>query len=324
MIATSATPSTFATVWSCSCLPGFRQTSGTQRTLYRYGVELVKLAGHHAGVSHKGIGVDQMAGLLVLWRRFRLLLAERRAMALLRGYWYRLYYRLHGVDLTVGPKFHVFGRLRIKGGARVVIGRLVFVGGELIIEGSGTLVIGDQVEIVEGLRVIGPGSVFLGERSNIRSGSVLETQNSHSRITIGDRTMLRGVEFNCVREIVIGHDCMIAPAMVMDSDFHSTRADRHSLDSPVRIAPVHVSDNVWVAERAALLPGTSVGKNSVVSFGAICMREYPEDVIIAGYPARVSAPLPSPNDDGPPEELILTPGTCYVPLRELRHRLVPW
>jgi acetyltransferase-like isoleucine patch superfamily enzyme len=54
---------------------------------------------------------------------------------------------------------------------------------------------------------------------------------------------------------------------------------------------VHLDENVWIGERAALLAGTRVGKNSVVGFGAICMRGYPENVIIVGNPARVSAPI---------------------------------
>jgi acetyltransferase-like isoleucine patch superfamily enzyme len=77
----------------------------------------------------------------------------------------------------------------------------------------------------------------------------------------------------------------------MDTDFHSTRADRHNPTASVRVAPVHVGDNVWIAHSAGLLPGTRIGNNSVVSFGSVCMREYPENVVIMGNPARVAAPV---------------------------------
>jgi acetyltransferase-like isoleucine patch superfamily enzyme len=242
-------------------------------------------------------------------------------MALLRGHWYRVYYPWRGVQLQVGAKFHAHGRLRIQGGARVTIGDLVFFWDDLIIKGPGEVIIGDQTEILGGLQIVGPGRVVLDDHVNVAGGSILETQNRHARISIGSRTRLRGVECNCVKEIVIGQQCMIAPATIMDSDFHSIRADRHSLDAPVRVAPVHVSDNVWVADRTALLPGTRIGKNSVVGFGAICVREYPENVVIAGYPARVVATIPANDTD---EHVADGPGGLYVPLRDLRGRLAPW
>jgi len=62
--------------------------------------------------------------------------------------------------------------------------------------------------------------------------------------------------------------------------------------APVRVAPVHIGENVWIAQGAAVLAGTRIGNNSVVSFGAVCIREYPENVIIMGNPAKVIARVP--------------------------------
>lgn len=258
------------------------------------------------------------------FRRLRLLLAERRALARLRGHWYRLAYRLRGIELRVGERFHVHGRLRIRGGGRVTIGDLVFIGGELLIEGSGEVVIGDGVTIEQGLYIQGPGTVVLGDHVTVLARSSFHTQNRVARIAVGERTMMRGPYFNCVREIVVGRECMLAKSTILDTDFHSTRADRRSLDSPVRVAPVYLGDNVWVAERAALLAGTRVGTNSVVGYGAICMREFPENVIILGNPARVSAPIPSIAGGGGGEEGAGGGHEHLIPLRELTRREIPW
>ncbi len=110
---------------------------------------------------------------------------------------------------------------------------------------------------------------------------------------IGDNVTMGATQFGCMREIVIGRDCILARASIMDTDFHSTRADRRTDAAPVRVAPVHVGENVWIGQSAGILPGTKIGKNSVVSFGAVCMREYPENVIIMGNPAKVVMPIPS-------------------------------
>jgi acetyltransferase-like isoleucine patch superfamily enzyme len=255
-----------------------------------------------------------MAEVITWIRRLGGLLWEPgRALALLKGQWYRFYYPLRGVQFQAGSRLHAYGRLRIRGGAQVVLGDLVYFDGELLIEGPGAVVIGNNVEIRGGLRIQGGSEVILGNRVTICKGlqirgpgrvvfgehiivweeSVLHTHTREARIVIGARTKMLGAHFTCALEILVGQECLIAPAKILDSDFHSTRVDRHSDDSPVRVAPVSLGDNVWVGESAALLAGTKVGKNSVVGFGAICMREFPDNVIILGNPARVSAPIPA-------------------------------
>jgi maltose O-acetyltransferase len=49
---------------------------------------------------------------------------------------------------------------------------------------------------------------------------------------------------------------------------------------------------VWIGAHAGILPGTRIGKNSVVGFGAVCSGEFPANVIIAGNPARVLRAIP--------------------------------
>jgi acetyltransferase-like isoleucine patch superfamily enzyme len=60
----------------------------------------------------------------------------------------------------------------------------------------------------------------------------------------------------------------------------------------VRVLPVNIGANVWIGQNAGILPGTRIGDNSVVSFGAVCAREYPPNVIIAGNPAKVAGRIP--------------------------------
>lgn len=176
-------------------------------------------------------------------------------LALLRGHWYRLYYPLRGIRFSAGRRFKAFGRLHLKG----------------------------------------PGTVIFGDDVAIWDRVTPWTYAVSSRIVVGDNTQMAGTRFGSVCEIRIGRDCIVADARIMDTDFHSTRADRRwSVDAPVRVARVAVGDNVWISAGAALLPGTRIGENSVVGFGAVCVRDYPADVVIMGNPARVVSPILSP------------------------------
>lgn len=178
--------------------------------------------------------------------------ALRVSLAILRGLWCKLYYRLRGTRLRAGDDLRIFGWLIVRG----------------------------------------PGEVILGDRVRIYGRVTPWTYAPEARITIGNDTELDGVRFGCKKEITIGHSCIIAECRILDTDFHSTRADRASNREAVRIAPVRIGDNVWIGLQAGILPGTVIGKNSVVAFGAVCVREYPENTVVMGNPARAVSPIP--------------------------------
>jgi len=122
------------------------------------------------------------------------------------------------------------------------------------------------------------------------------THSPDAWIQIGDNSVLDGVRFGCAQSITIGRDCLLAECQIMDTDFHSTQADRRTNgEAPVRTAPVVIEDNVWIAGSAGLLPGTWIGRNSVVGFGSVCVRRYPPNVILFGNPAKVVAPVAPAN-----------------------------
>jgi acetyltransferase-like isoleucine patch superfamily enzyme len=58
------------------------------------------------------------------------------------------------------------------------------------------------------------------------------------------------------------------------------------------VAPVYIGDNVWVGHFAGVLAGARIGNNSVVSFGSVCARDYPDDAVLVGNPARVAGKVP--------------------------------
>ncbi len=151
---------------------------------------------------------------------------------------------------------------------------------------------GRNLRVFGWLSLRGPGEVILGDDVVIRGLATLWTYTREARIVVGDGVNMAGTAFGCVREIRIGRMSIIARAQIRDTDFHSLAANRRSPDAQVRVAPVHIGDNVWIGDRAAILPGTRIGDNSVVSFGALCGREYPANVVILGNPAKVAAPIP--------------------------------
>lgn len=175
------------------------------------------------------------------------------AVALARGHWYRALYRVLGRRFRAGAHFRVFGRLSVRG----------------------------------------PGDVTIGDNVAIWGRVNAWTYAAEARIVVEDDVMMSGTRMACASAIRIGAGSIVADAAIRDTDFHSTRADRRSPDAPIRVSPVTLARNVWVGAGAVLLPGTSIGENSVVSAAAVCMRSYPADKVILGNPAKVAMPIPS-------------------------------
>lgn len=52
-------------------------------------------------------------------------------------------------------------------------------------------------------------------------------------------------------------------------------------------SPVVVNDYVWIASRATILPGVTIGKGAVVACGSVVTKDVPDYTVVAGIPAKV-------------------------------------
>ncbi|NMP38121.1 MAG: sugar O-acetyltransferase [Clostridiales bacterium] len=51
--------------------------------------------------------------------------------------------------------------------------------------------------------------------------------------------------------------------------------------------PVHIGRNCWIGAGAIILPGVTVGDNTVIGAGSVVTRDVPANVVAAGNPCRV-------------------------------------
>ncbi len=133
----------------------------------------------------------------------------------------------------------------------------------------------------------GPGTLILGSDVVIGMKVIAQTLAPDAVIEIGPGCFVNGTCRASARRIAVGDRGIGGNARIMDTDFHSVRANRHDPGAKVRVAEVVLEESVWIGAWSGLLPGTRIGKNSVVGYGAVCSGEYPADAVIAGNPARV-------------------------------------
>jgi maltose O-acetyltransferase len=100
-----------------------------------------------------------------------------------------------------------------------------------------------------------------------------------------------------VAAITIGDDVQIGPNVQLLTPTHpvdpALRRERWEAAEPIAIG-----DNVWLGGGAIVLPGVTIGANTVVGAGAVVTRDLPADVVAVGNPARVVRTLDEPTPPG--------------------------
>lgn len=108
-----------------------------------------------------------------------------------------------------------------------------------------------------------------------------------SNVSIGDHVF---VNFNAVildcAQVSIGHGTQIGPAVQLLAADHprdaGTRRDRLELARPISIG-----SDVWIGGAAIVLPGVSIGDDSIIGAGSVVTRDVPSGVLAVGNPCRV-------------------------------------
>ncbi|WP_336630625.1 MULTISPECIES: sugar O-acetyltransferase [unclassified Microbacterium] len=110
-------------------------------------------------------------------------------------------------------------------------------------------------------------------------------------LTIGDRTFINK-DFLVVGGgyVTIGADCLIGPRCSIYTPNHAEEPVRRR-EGWERARAVTIGDNVWLGGSVTILPGVSIGSDSVIGAGSVVTRDIPSGVVAAGNPCRVIRPL---------------------------------
>lgn len=49
---------------------------------------------------------------------------------------------------------------------------------------------------------------------------------------------------------------------------------------------IHIEDDVWIGAGAIILPGVTIGKNSIIGAGSVVTKNVPANTVYAGNPAK--------------------------------------
>ena len=87
-------------------------------------------------------------------------------------------------------------------------------------------------------------------------------------------------------DIFIGDNVMIAPNVTIATGTHPICPELREQVYQYNL-PVHIGNRVWIGAGAVILPGVTIGDNSVIGAGSVVTKDIPSGVVAVGNPCRV-------------------------------------
>ena len=86
--------------------------------------------------------------------------------------------------------------------------------------------------------------------------------------------------------IYVGDNTMIGPNVTIATAGHPIDPALRDVQAQFNME-VHIGRNVWIGGGCVLLPGVSIGDNTVIGAGSIVTKDIPANVVAYGNPCRV-------------------------------------
>lgn len=129
---------------------------------------------------------------------------------------------------------------------------------------------------VEGMKI--------GRGSTIHMGAVFYDAR---KIKIGKDTIVgENAVLDGRDKLTIGDHVDIASEVMIYNSQHDMGSENFAKVEEVILAPVEISDYVFIGPRAIILPGVTIGKGAVVGAGAVVTKDVAPFKIVGGVPAK--------------------------------------
>lgn len=87
-------------------------------------------------------------------------------------------------------------------------------------------------------------------------------------------------------KVSFGDNVFIAPGCGFYTAGHPFNVEQRNSGLEYAL-PIKIGNNVWIGAQSVILPGVSVGDNSVIGAGSVVTKDIPANVVAAGNPCRV-------------------------------------
>ena len=159
--------------------------------------------------------------------------------------------------------------------------------------------VGDNAYIMSNIYVRGGQKIIIGNNFYCYWGVRIETYSCHNgmkfnpQIIIGNNVSINpDCHIGAINRIEIHDGVLMASRVFITDHFHGKINREELLVSPQKRilfakGTVIIKKNAWLGEGVAVMPGVSMGENSVIGANAVVTKDIPDNSIAVGIPAKV-------------------------------------
>lgn len=151
--------------------------------------------------------------------------------------------------------------------------------------------IGEKTEVLLPFSCNVGSNIKIGKGSFINAGCTFLDTDS---IEIGDYTLLAtNVTVICADHPVSTRERILPVDDDLEDEDYSYIDDKGNFDDSIEYTflntkkPVKIGNRSWIGANTIILPGVTIGDNTVIGAGSIVTKDIPSNVIAVGSPARV-------------------------------------
>lgn len=158
------------------------------------------------------------------------------------------------------------------------------------------------VSMLKGGKNISLGeNVFIGKNIVLTAWTRYRDRKYNPQIVIGNGTSIGDdCHITSTNRIQIKNNVLIGRRVLITDNSHGLCTYEDLLIEPLNRdlyskGEIVIEDNVWIGEKATILPGVRIGKGTVVAANSVVTKDIPAYTVVAGCPAKVVKMLNSNN-----------------------------
>lgn len=118
-------------------------------------------------------------------------------------------------------------------------------------------------------------------------------QSLNPQIIIGDNCSFGAFNhISCINKILIGDNCLTGKWVTITDNSHGRNTVEEINVPPgnrqlYSKGPVVIGKNVWIGDKATILPGVTIGDNAVIAANSVVTKDVAANTVVGGCPARL-------------------------------------
>lgn len=131
------------------------------------------------------------------------------------------------------------------------------------------------------IRLENADRISIGDRFSLRKGVIFRIKKN-GKIIIGNNVFLNNYcTISSIGQITIGNDCIFGEGVrIYDHNHRYQHSSTPIHEQGYKIKSVTIGDNCWIGSNVVILPGSTIGNNSVIGAGVIVHGSIPENSIV--------------------------------------------